>query len=69
MATVLVKGDPAKVWLRSGEDNYPVGEVPPGTYQITVIFGSDSPIRAGTITLKANETRALNCVQALRTCR
>ena len=69
LATVLVKGDKAKVWLRSNEHNFPAGEVPPGTYQITVIFGSDSPVRAGTITVKANETRTLNCVQALRTCR
>ena len=67
--TVTLKGDQAKVWLRNSDGNYPAGDVPPGTYQVSVVFGDDKPIKAGNITLAAGQTITLNCVAALRTCR
>jgi hypothetical protein len=66
---VEIEGDASQVWLRNATGNYPAGQVPPGTYQVSVVFGTDKPVKAGTVEIEVGKTRILNCVEALRTCR
>lgn len=66
-AQVRVSGA-RKVVLEQGSQRYQAGEVPPGTYQLTVFFEGVEPVTVGEITLSAGEDRLLRCSASLRRC-
>jgi len=68
MAEVMLTGDARSVWLISADGRYPVGQVPPGSYEIKAWFDQPEPAVAGTVTLHDGERVTLRCIGAMARC-
>ncbi len=68
MAEVMLTGDARSVWLISPDGRFPVGQVPPGTYEIKAWFDQPEPAVAGTVTLHDGERVTLRCIGAMARC-
>lgn len=66
-AKVVLRGDVDSAKLTNGVDNYPMGEVPAGTYKIVVQYDSIG-YRAGSVTVRPGETKVLTCSADFATC-
>jgi len=71
MATVKVSGEVHDLWLESGDERYPAGKVPAGTYTVRAFFtASDTaPATVGQLTIGAGETKEYKCSASLGICR
>ncbi len=68
VAWVELTGDARSVWLISESGRYPVGAVPPGSYEIKAWFDRPDPAVAGSITLHDGERVTLRCIGAMARC-
>ena len=68
MAEMLLTGDARSVWLVSDDGRYPVGQIPPGSYQIKAWFDQPEPAVAGSVTLHDGERVTLRCIGAMARC-
>lgn len=68
MAEVMLTGDARSVWLISADGRFPVGQVPPGRYEIKAWFDQPEPAVAGTVTLHDGERITLRCIGAMARC-
>lgn len=68
MAQVDATGDARSIWLVSDSGRYPLGSVPPGTYDIKAWFDQPDPAVAGSVTLHDGERVTLRCIGAMARC-
>jgi serine/threonine protein kinase len=68
MAQVGATGDARSIWLVSDQERYPLGPVPPGTYEIKAWFDQPEPAVAGSVTLHDGERVTLRCTGAMARC-
>ena len=67
--TATVESDGGvRVWLVSGGDRYPPGEIPPGSYTIKAFFDPLSPTDAGSFSAAAGERFVVKCANAMMIC-
>jgi serine/threonine protein kinase len=68
MAQVSAVGDARSIWLVSDQGRYPLGSVPPGTYEIKAWFDRPDPAVAGSVTVHDGEQVTLRCIGAMARC-
>ena len=67
-AIVRVQGDAKRIWLQAPAGNFEPGEIPPGTYQVTVFFDGLRSRSFGQLTLQAGDEVLITCKKLLQTC-
>jgi serine/threonine protein kinase len=67
-AHVSLTGDAATAWLTSTEGQFPMGDVPPGSYQIQVQFPDRAPVSGGRVKVAAGQSVVLECTTAAQRC-
>ena len=60
--TVLISGDAHRAWLLRGGRRYRAESIPPGSYQVQVIFTEGAAVvNAGSVEIASGATTRISC--------